>query len=106
MACVSGGCRICLRIRRPPRATLFPYTTRFRSTHARDQEQRAQPVDPVIALVVWQQPQHVVAQEQRHDTDRQVDVEDPADRKSTPLNSSPANIPYAVFSLTKIPTPT
>src|SRR3712207_7426927 len=109
-------------IRRPPRSTLFPYTTLFRS--ARD----AAPADP----------QRLAARRSRGDLERDVAVErghgqrrpegglgegdrhgerqvvalaaeqlvighvdDDEDRKSTRLNSSHANISYAVFCLKK-----
>src|SRR3712207_7574130 len=82
-------------IRRPPRSTLFPYTTLFRS-RAVEQSQPG-------------------PEEDRHDVDaqlvdqargEQLPVEVHAadhgqDRKSTRLNSSHANISYAVFCLKK-----
>src|SRR3712207_7254352 len=86
-------------IRRPPRSTLFPYTTLFRS----------EPDDRGRHCV---QAQHKVEEEQLHH-DRQVAqhlhvegrdpprVEAGQDRKSTRLNSSHANISYAVFCLKK-----
>src|SRR5258707_7142045 len=64
-------------IRRPPRSTLFPYTTLFRSP----------------ALVIGQAQVHAHAQ-------FGADVQQ-VDRKSTRLNSSHANISYAVFCLKK-----
>src|SRR3712207_6948049 len=80
-------------IRRPPRSTLFPYTTLFRShlagervdlglvPDARDESgARAQGVDTAVGAV------EVVLRQ---------------DRKSTRLNSSHANISYAVFCLKK-----
>src|SRR3712207_8477201 len=72
-------------IRRPPRSTLFPYTTLFRS----DGEI---PDDPETLL-----------DESRTVTCRQPDnvVDNNLDRKSTRLNSSHANISYAVFCLKK-----
>src|SRR2546430_6822309 len=81
-------------IRRPPRSTLFPYTTLFRSErlpHVDDVELRA--VGHVLALAVREvvEDEHLVtACEQR--------VED---RKSTRLNSSHSQISYAVFCLKK-----
>src|SRR3712207_8141191 len=93
-------------IRRPPRSTLFPYTTLFRSDQDQpsgadrvagpqdgpevagvaqrlgdDPQRRGAPVDPV-----------------EREVERAVDAED---RKSTRLNSSHANISYAVFCLKK-----
>src|SRR5258708_33723451 len=66
-----------LMIRRPPRSTLFPYTTLFRSS------ERLEPSygQRTLALVVWAPMM--------------------ADRKSTRLNSSHQIISYAVFCLKK-----
>src|SRR3712207_1147696 len=85
-----------LMIRRPPRSTLFPYTTLFRSrahghvgvgaqrallhvdvAHAELAQRHAQQVQPVARVLGG------------------------VDRKSTRLNSSHANISYAVFCLKK-----
>src|SRR5438105_5450598 len=85
-----------LMIRRPPRSTLFPYTTLFRS-RSRDQS-RKRADDPRIAQPgAWStlrqkplQPQH----EHQHQAGRE-------DRKSTRLNSSHEWISYAVFCLKK-----
>src|SRR3712207_8562847 len=90
-------------IRRPPRSTLFPYTTLFRS---------------VVELAVGErrvveQPSRVLAELPRDleqlvpDRDRLLvspeggECERLIDRKSTRLNSSHANISYAVFCLKK-----
>src|SRR3712207_8434185 len=80
-------------IRRPPRSTLFPYTTLFRS--------EARHIDRL-------KPQILAAREGKHAPRqrgpalRPLDgVVDQADRKSTRLNSSHANISYAVFCLKK-----
>src|SRR3712207_7640599 len=91
-------------IRRPPRSTLFPYTTLFRS------EQLRVVVDDAAGEVLRQAEQRAVEGErlQRRlvvvggvaGQPRRVD--DPLlDRKSTRLNSSHANISYAVFCLKK-----
>src|SRR3712207_8077630 len=84
-------------IRRPPRSTLFPYTTLFRSRerHVDQQVHQQHPgaVDEHDALH-----QRVVLVEDRGD-DRAA--EPGPDRKSTRLNSSHANISYAVFCLKK-----
>src|SRR3712207_8437512 len=89
-----------LMIRRPPRSTLFPYTTLFRSLlgaggqprrpaplHARGRRPGAAggvaPLHPAVRL-----PRGARPGERR-------------DRKSTRLNSSHANISYAVFCLKK-----
>src|SRR3712207_7649078 len=85
-------------IRRPPRSTLFPYTTLFRSRAVdtddvpptaytlplenvwrEDEQRRSLPVDEVLANAPLRE----------------------GDRKSTRLNSSHANISYAVFCLKK-----
>src|SRR3712207_7161737 len=79
-------------IRRPPRSTLFPYTTLFRSLHGEDSRQRPS-LRPAKRLALHRRlaPRHDVEQP-RHA---------PLDRKSTRLNSSHANISYAVFCLKK-----
>src|SRR2546422_8214635 len=64
-----------LMIRRPPRSTLFPYTTLFRSSR----------------------PESAGPRRRCHDARRTV----PLDRKSTRLNSSHGYISYAVFCLKK-----
>src|SRR3712207_7659399 len=81
-------------IRRPPRSTLFPYTTLFRSPLA----QTHPPSLPDHQVV-----QHVHAQELARvdDLARHCHVFRLGDRKSTRLNSSHANISYAVFCLKK-----
>src|SRR5258708_15492766 len=73
-------------IRRPPRSTLFPYTTLFRSRAKRNPGIGG--MTSLGRLPVEQLPQHVV---------HPVDV----DRKSTRLNSSHQIISYAVFCLKK-----
>src|SRR3712207_7554377 len=85
-------------IRRPPRSTLFPYTTLFRSTHYARRPQELQEYrelrcraraadDPGRPKRLWEE------QLPRRNALR--------DRKSTRLNSSHANISYAVFCLKK-----
>src|SRR3712207_7088812 len=80
-------------IRRPPRSTLFPYTTLFRS----------QPPSAPRGLVGDSQP----VEHRARLVDRHGRVHGGAggvgdqDRKSTRLNSSHANISYAVFCLKK-----
>src|SRR2546430_14396360 len=81
-----------LMIRRPPRSTLFPYTTLFRSLrrgrHRRIRERRDGSGDrPVTRLWV------------RRDGDARGGRA--GDRKSTRLNSSHSQISYAVFCLKK-----
>src|SRR5688500_20104561 len=73
-------------IQRPPRSTLFPYTTLFRSSMAAGA--------PVVATRVGGTPEALV------DGETGLLVE-PGDRKSTRLNSSHLVISYAVFCLKK-----
>src|SRR3712207_8258970 len=97
-------------IRRPPRSTLFPYPTLFRSEHK---------LQPEPAHTQQQARQKAVGRRDRelrgpartrrgiHDLSPREDqpdrqqVEAVQDRKSTRLNSSHANISYAVFCLKK-----
>src|SRR3712207_7792398 len=87
-------------IRRPPRSTLFPYTTLFRS-RPRDGEQVVVPLEllrmigePLAAVILLRE---AVALD--HGPHRAIEHQ--KDRKSTRLNSSHANISYAVFCLKK-----
>src|SRR3712207_6946730 len=86
-----------LMIRRPPRSTLFPYTTLFRSHPERPRPDLAAPLgdDPGR---VRRRGQLRPVQERRSGP---PDGGRGADRKSTRLNSSHANISYAVFCLKK-----
>src|SRR3712207_7499380 len=84
-----------LMIRRPPRSTLFPYTTLFRSE--RDG-------GAVLLVHVEDEAAHVLLLLQVHAGHGLVEEEEiglHGDRKSTRLNSSHANISYAVFCLKK-----
>src|SRR3712207_7224372 len=91
-------------IRRPPRSTLFPYTTLFRSLQARrrppdDPRVLDLPPDPQRLLVVADGPLDLAqGGVGGAEVARGVAL---ADRKSTRLNSSHANISYAVFCLKK-----
>src|SRR3712207_7482012 len=83
-------------IRRPPRSTLFPYTTLFRSPGVGDQ------VDGEgLAREGAQQALALLLHGGAHAAADDVLDEIPEDRKSTRLNSSHANISYAVFCLKK-----
>src|SRR2546427_9074986 len=73
-------------IRRPPRSTLFPYTTLFRSRG----QGRAQPTQGGVAQRI-----KAVGAEPG------LELQAPGDRKSTRLNSSHSQISYAVFCLKK-----
>src|SRR3712207_7582712 len=81
-------------IRRPPRSTLFPYTTLFRSRlEVRDRRLHR------LGALEHERELHLPGAEQlAHDLHA---VEQDRDRKSTRLNSSHANISYAVFCLKK-----
>src|SRR3989442_1950907 len=92
-------------IRRPPRSTLFPYTTLFRSRRTRDRgvsDDRGlhlisagrERLDGVTSLLIRER--------------GTIGVQHAEDRKSTRLNSSHVRISYAVFCLKKkkITTPT
>src|SRR3712207_6913798 len=81
-------------IRRPPRSTLFPYTTLFRSRHQGRPPDRLRRLQDVQA--VGQPSVDVEGDRGVHDGADRVQ-----DRKSTRLNSSHANISYAVFCLKK-----
>src|SRR3712207_8880656 len=84
-------------IRRPPRSTLFPYTTLFRSLLK--QGGTGQILRRAQAL-----PLSVGRAAHGHDLlgpQQLADCAGPIDRKSTRLNSSHANISYAVFCLKK-----
>src|SRR3712207_7165735 len=92
-------------IRRPPRSTLFPYTTLFRSlrlTHDRAAHGDTLTLATGERLRLARQVL-VELQELRGLLDAAVDLRlrRLADRKSTRLNSSHANISYAVFCLKK-----
>src|SRR3712207_7254912 len=90
-------------IRRPPRSTLFPYTTLFRSELGKTVLSRLGNVTSLAKAV----PQHASLSVLRSPDITSILVEtgflsNPVeDRKSTRLNSSHANISYAVFCLKK-----
>src|SRR3712207_8279152 len=101
-------------IRRPPRSTLFPYTTLFRSdiglTEPADDEPNGQAVRTCVDLApleaffpdagpVVQTGAMLLGQAGGQFGEAQLGVLE--DRKSTRLNSSHANISYAVFCLKK-----
>src|SRR5256885_8809390 len=91
-------------IRRPPRSTLFPYTTLFRSRHFCG-------IEPDAHAVIARAEHHHLA-DPVHPRQRVIDMERRVvgqeqvvvariDRKSTRLNSSHLVISYAVFCLNK-----
>src|SRR5690349_21927510 len=79
-------------IRRPPRSTLFPYTTLFRSADAATPIAMPRRTKPRVSGI------RPVRAGPRHIADAPTDDED---RKSTRLNSSHVEISYAVFCLKK-----
>src|SRR3712207_7531244 len=85
-----------LMIRRPPRSTLFPYTTLFRSEWANRQDRVT--VRHLLAHTAGLRDAFLLI-ELAPPAPPDVDVNE--DRKSTRLNSSHANISYAVFCLKK-----
>src|SRR3712207_8958106 len=93
-----------LMIRRPPRSTLFPYTTLFRSHYSRSafpalmEVMHSGRVD--FVQVPYNAADVTVAQEVLP-LAQDLGLGAIADRKSTRLNSSHANISYAVFCLKK-----
>src|SRR5688572_32137763 len=96
-------------LRRPPRSTLFPYTTLFRSQHRVAAQGRVEEAD--AAVVRGPHPGDVLVDRgARHgpgvatvadDDDVRVVRHRLKDRKSTRLNSSHSQISYAVFCLKK-----
>src|SRR5258707_9230095 len=78
-------------IRRPPRSTLFPYTTLFRSRR----------IEVGHALAVLGGDRRRLTQAQTEGLQDPLVARLALDRKSTRLNSSHANISYAVFCLKK-----
>src|SRR2546422_3402347 len=75
-----------LMIRRPPRSTLFPYTTLFRS----------KPMRPLLG-----RPAPAISRRSSATLSSGTEIRVPLDRKSTRLNSSHGYISYAVFCLKK-----
>src|SRR3712207_7685897 len=90
-------------IRRPPRSTLFPYTTLFRSSLAVPRLLAPLLRDDRVLFARLGLLDEVVAVASRRHVDRAGVADDVRvlDRKSTRLNSSHANISYAVFCLKK-----
>src|SRR5689334_23610373 len=96
----SNHSRVCffLMLRRPPRSTLFPYTTLFRSA------------DPSLTsefriFGTWEQgggwKHWRLGGLLNQTTDKKTLAQNKGDRKSTRLNSSHSSISYAVFCLKK-----
>src|SRR3712207_7152620 len=91
-------------IRRPPRSTLFPYTTLFRSVVHRRTEGAAHALEPdgdAPGLENRDEDREVAGVLVQLLPPRLALLLQGLDRKSTRLNSSHANISYAVFCLKK-----
>src|SRR3712207_8456729 len=95
-------------IRRPPRSTLFPYTTLFRShlevllrVDALPGEAARRAVPHLVRLRVHELVRHLDLRLRDHRVHGGLAELGLEDRKSTRLNSSHANISYAVFCLKK-----
>src|SRR3712207_8535872 len=91
-------------IRRPPRSTLFPYTTLFRSRRCPrcGLAQGGEVAAELRELEVTARTVHRLAARDGLDEETSARLlEEVGDRKSTRLNSSHANISYAVFCLKK-----
>src|SRR5690606_41790268 len=93
--------------RRPPRSTLFPYTTLFRSEDVGDERTEAEhaigarAVSRAVEAILPVIRRHRVTGFKSHATPHALLPERPRDRKSTRLNSSHVKISYAVFCLKK-----
>src|SRR2546430_6468927 len=94
-------------IRRPPRSTLFPYTTLFRSVITSMKEgfavvsfdtMRILSTNPAMEQMLGYEKNELAG---RHFSEIQAGNEQERDRKSTRLNSSHSQISYAVFCLKK-----
>src|SRR5688572_32400915 len=87
-----------LMLRRPPRSTLFPYTTLFRSEEMLDEAslREAGVFEPAAVAGLWNKCKARAADGQYSNADNMA-----LDRKSTRLNSSHSQISYAVFCLKK-----
>src|SRR3712207_7354461 len=97
-------------IRRPPRSTLFPYTTLFRSRNLGRSRSLEREMDDEMRFHVEMEAADLVARGVDPADARRLALvgfggvtrfKEEGDRKSTRLNSSHANISYAVFCLKK-----
>src|SRR3712207_8142790 len=94
-------------IRRPPRSTLFPYTTLFRSPKDMKRLYLSDSIDHITEEAIRQSTVQIISQNSLLFVVRGMilahsfPVALTLDRKSTRLNSSHANISYAVFCLKK-----
>src|SRR3712207_8616023 len=88
-------------IRRPPRSTLFPYTTLFRSLSSTALQQVLDNLSDAAASRDYKLGINAVVTSATASVGHVQGLLSFADRKSTRLNSSHANISYAVFCLKK-----
>src|SRR3712207_6872022 len=88
-------------IRRPPRSTLFPYTTLFRSTETAQSGPKNKHTDPCNRIESPEPSSNRHGQPICDQGAKRRQWTKERDRKSTRLNSSHANISYAVFCLKK-----
>src|SRR3989442_10618630 len=94
-------------IRRPPRSTLFPYTTLFRSIFPISSEHGRGIDDLLDAVIAEFTSKNLFTTEDTESTEENPEADSdrrsksPPDRKSTRLNSSHVRISYAVFCLKK-----
>src|SRR2546430_5920051 len=87
-------------IRRPPRSTLFPYTTLFRSALRVLQSKIPEEIQP-LTVALLASDRDGMRQFQASIQSIQHEISQLKDRKSTRLNSSHSQISYAVFCLKK-----
>src|SRR2546430_3691401 len=93
-------------IRRPPRSTLFPYTTLFRSINLAPQKPVTPPKIKPAAILIPAKTTHTIAENSGSQSGviqnvQGISTHIKIDRKSTRLNSSHSQISYAVFCLKK-----
>src|SRR2546422_4379875 len=95
-------------IRRPPRSTLFPYTTLFRSENLAEHDMRLSEMPTIIQFNKRDLPEVAAVEDLNASLNRFNDAlrsstaaTSGRDRKSTRLNSSHGYISYAVFCLKK-----
>src|SRR3712207_8033216 len=88
-------------IRRPPRSTLFPYTTLFRSGFWPHEGPDAIHTRTLKRLAIRARRESEALERALLSLDADIRIATIQDRKSTRLNSSHANISYAVFCLKK-----
>src|SRR5437762_6376863 len=90
-----------LIIRRPPRSTLFPYTTLFRSYQSGELGTRVAPLETIDRIIAIGSDRMMAAVKAARHGALAPHLKPDQDRKSTRLNSSHRCISYAVFCLKK-----